>query len=601
VTFAHPQLLWLALLPLAFLAWDLLRRRQARTAPGGSKILRAQAGAHSLNLQGPSGESSPLQPRRPRLFLAFGLVFALCALARPQWGTAEEQVFDQSREIIIALDLSRSMLSTDVKPSRLERAKLLVRVLLDRLKGERVGLVVFSGTSFLQCPLSSDYEILRDFLPSLNPDFLPEGGTNYRALLQTSLDAFASTASADRFVIILSDGEALDSDWLPSVDELKTRKIRIIGLGVGTESGSMIDDGKGGFIKDERGAVVLSRLESKTLQQLASATQGAYRDASQWVDIASVLRETVEAGRQGRFLDKRASQAIERYQWALAPAVLLLLASLAFEFPVRVKPRQLIQPPLLAVLLFCLIAPLPCSALQAKPGPAPAPDGSPQTPLGHAVQRLSAKPALSAPDCADLARQTVSWGQGLKASGQQVSDGPIRDGLEAVDAGESLDPKAADWPGLRRQLEALREKQEKQDQEQKDKDQQEKQDQKDRQNQKQDSKQQDKSGDPKQDEQQKQQQEEQKKKDQERQNQQQQQKQDQQQRQQPEKEQPSKPDDMQQVGGRENKPAPERTDPSLALPLQKLEKVKNDDSPGRLFQLMEPDKKPTQPATKKNW
>ena len=152
------------------------------------KILRAEAGLTAVSLLGDS-QSRPAASRR-RVLLCAGLAFGIAGLARPQWGRLEEPVFDQSREIIIALDLSRSMLSPDVKPSRLERSKLLIQSLLDSLSGERVGLVVFSGTAFLQAPMSADYEILREFLPALGPDFLPEGGTNYRQLIDTALDAF---------------------------------------------------------------------------------------------------------------------------------------------------------------------------------------------------------------------------------------------------------------------------------------------------------------------------------------------------------------------------------------------------------------------------
>src|SRR5207244_3462348 len=135
-----------------------------------------------------------------------------------------------------------------------DRSKLLIQSLLERLEGERVGLVVFSGTAFLQSPLSADYEILREFLPSLGPDFLPEGGTNYQALLETSVQAFGGSNAADRFLIVLSDGEATDENWKSGVDELKKRGIRVIGLGIGTSAGAMIPDGSGGFVKDERGA-----------------------------------------------------------------------------------------------------------------------------------------------------------------------------------------------------------------------------------------------------------------------------------------------------------------------------------------------------------
>src|SRR5688500_7547072 len=115
------------------------------------------------------------------------------------------------------------MLTPDVRPSRLERAKLLIQSLLEKLAGERVGLVVFSGTAFLQSPLSADYEILREFLPALNPDFLPQGGSNYGAMLETSLQAFSTSTSADRYLIILSDGEATDEEWKAQMAELKKK------------------------------------------------------------------------------------------------------------------------------------------------------------------------------------------------------------------------------------------------------------------------------------------------------------------------------------------------------------------------------------------
>jgi Ca-activated chloride channel family protein len=240
MTFALPHLLWLILLPAALLVWEL-RRTRGRTATDHPKILRAEAGLRTVTLTGDA--SDPVRGARRRYLLCAGFALGIVALARPQWGKLDEPVFDQSREIVIALDLSRSMLTLDVKPSRLERSKLLIQSLLDHLKGERVGLVVFSGTAFLQSPISADYEILREFLPALSPEFLPEGGTNYHQLIDTSLEAFGSSSSADRFLIILSDGGATDDDWRDRIPDLAKKGIRMIALGVGTHSGAMIPDG----------------------------------------------------------------------------------------------------------------------------------------------------------------------------------------------------------------------------------------------------------------------------------------------------------------------------------------------------------------------
>ena len=456
MTFAWPHLLWLLAAPAGLLAWELVRIRRF----GGvahPKILRAEAGLGSVTLSGEPPAS--LVSSRRRLLLTSGIAFGVLALARPQWGRLDEPVFDQSREIVIALDLSRSMLTPDVKPSRLERAKLLVQSLLDRLHGERVGLVVFSGTAFLQSPISADYEILREFLPLLGPDFLPEGGTNYHELIDTAVDGFGGSSSADRYLIILSDGEATDDDWRDSIGELSKRGIRVIGLGVGTKAGGMIPDGAGGFMKDENGAVVLSKLESGTLRELAGATHGAYRDASEWVDLPQVLAATVEEGRRGRFVEHNTVRLVERYQWALAPALILLAASFWLEFPVRPKSRQMrlsgdperkpvptpIAAAAAAAALFLLSAGLGVADTTSDPASS----------LSKIVGRLSAQDRRSALDWSGFGRETVTWGQHLRSDEQQVPEGPVRDALAAVDIGSHLDPKASDWTRMRSELEAL--------------------------------------------------------------------------------------------------------------------------------------------------
>ena len=638
MTFAWPQLLWLLLVPAALAAWELTHRRRA-AANARPKILRAEAGAHSLTLSPFS--SAPAARTRPRFWLCCGLALAVVALARPQWGRLEEPVFDQSREILLAIDLSRSMLSTDVKPSRLERAKLLVQSLLEKLEGERVGLAVFSGTAFLQSPLSADYEILREFLPALGPDYLPEGGTNYRALIDTAIGAFGSSAAADRFLIILSDGEATEDEWKARTGDLKKKGIRVIGLGVGTAGGSMIPDGSGGFVKDERGAVVLSKLEPTTLQELARATDGVYRDASGWVDLAGLLKETVEAGRKGKFLEKNTVRLVERFQWPLALGLWCLLVSFCYEFPVRPRTRDIRldpkQPPGNAelqlgkspsqptakklaasttaaaafLLLSVFLLPLPGFAAATLSPPAAPPPPAEPPPLAKIVGRLATAETRTARDWAGLGRETVTWGSRLQSEQKPIDEGPVRDALAAVDLGAALDAKTTDWPKLRGELEALLKKDEEQKPDEK--------------------KDQDKNPqDQKQDDKDKKDQDQQQSKDQKKSDQNQQsddQKKSENQKQDESKDQPSKPEpgkdgesafgdmkkneqppppppgEMQKVGGApEKKDQPkESIDPALAIPLQKLDQLRNQDSPAQLFQLMEGDKKPAQKKTGKDW
>jgi Ca-activated chloride channel homolog len=626
IAFHWPQLLWLLLLPVGFAGWELSRRRRLAdtTHP---KILRAEAAPGFLTLV--SGASAISSGPRLRWRLWLGLALVVGALARPQWGRVEEQVFDQAREVLVAVDLSRSMLAPDVPPSRLERAKLLITSLLERLEGERVGLVVFAGTAFLQSPLSADYEILREFLPALGPDFLPEGGTNYTALLQTALDAFGTSTSADRFLIVLSDGESQTNDWEKLVGELRERNVKALCLGIGTTEGAMLPDGQGGFVKDERGAVVLSRLNNSTLEDLARRTGGVYRDASSWVDLAQLLQETVEAGRQGDFTEVSRIRRVERFQWLLAPALLVLLISFWREFPVHPRPRAIALTPgggaarssppanqtpatashlAAALLIMSALAVHGTHLVGAPPNPSPF-----AAPLNEVIGRLAAKGQISAPEYAEMANATITYGQRMMTAQQPAEAGAIADGLEAVAAGEKLDPRAADWAKLRAELEALKPpEQPEQDQQQSDQDQKPADDQKKQQEQQQ---QQNQSGQ-KQDQQDQSQSE---------------QSQDQQQsgepgqqsdaqndnqpgeEQQPEesesafgdmKDPPPSPSDNQppqpepsenqKVGGQSDRRNEAEQNPALIVPLQKLEQLKQQDSPAKLYQLMQdPNARPT--------
>ena len=622
MNFASPQLLWLLFLPVAWLVWELTHRRRA-VAQARPKILRAEAGPRSLEFA--VAGATRAKRSRPRVWLAAGLALAVLALARPQYGRIEEPVFDQAREILLAVDLSRSMLAPDVKPSRLARAKLLIESLLEKLAGERVGLVVFSGTAFLQSPLSADYEILREFLPALGPDFLPEGGSNYGALLEASLQAFSTTGSADRFLIVLSDGEATDEEWKSKIAELKKKGIRVLGLGVGTAGGAMIPDGTGQFVKDDRGAVVMSRLESGTLQELAQATGGSYRDASAWVDLAALVSETIEAGQKGKFVETNTVRFVERFQWPLALGLWCLLVSFYREFPVRPRTRDIRLAPedsglrkpengklatAAALLVFLSAFQFPVSGFSAEPAAPPPPSAS----LATVIGRLAGADQRSARDWADLGRETLAWGGRLQTEQQPVPEGPVRDALAAVDLGAKLDPKVTDWPKLREDLNALLKKPEDEKKDQ-DQNQQENEDQQ----QKQDQKQKDQKS-----EQQKKQKQDQK---------------DQKQKSSQDKNDPSQPQDQQE--NPDNKPPEEKepgesafgdmnkkeqpppppppstqkvggtpdrkedlrnpSDPSLAQPLQKLEQLRAQDSPAQLFQLMEGPRKPDAKKSGKNW
>ncbi len=456
MTFAHPHILWLLALPAALLlASSLLRARAKENLH--PKIPRAVAhpGHSSFVIS-----HSSFQRHRP-LAAAFALACLITALARPQGAVVSSPSVVLSRDVLVAVDVSRSMLADDVKASRLDRARLLVRNLADELHGERLGLLPFAGTAFLQSPLSADYEIFRTFLDELGPDMIPAGGSNFAALLQVADEAFGPASApaadappaADRFLVILSDGEAEDDAWRPLAKKLGERGVRVVALGLGTSAGATVPDGQGGLVKDSRGAAVLSRLQPATLQELSRLTDGAYRDASSWVDLPALLRETVARGRASENLSEGAARRAELFPWFLAPALLLAALALAREFPVtpRVSNKPLRPAPAALALATLLLAALH----EVRPAFAAARDADPLVAL---VQRLASEPSLSAADLARLAALTAEQGEAARSSAPgsaPVPEGALRDALAAVQAGESADPRAADWARLRQRLEAL--------------------------------------------------------------------------------------------------------------------------------------------------
>ena len=463
MTWAHPTAI--AVIPLALIMiWWLFHRARRGEVMARTNIKQLWANRHGL-LDAPSAH-------RRRLLrgacLAIGSIAALLALARPQWGEIAEPRYDVSREVMLALDLSRSMLADDVAPSRLARAKLLIDSLLDQLKGERVGLIVFSGTAFVQSPLSADYEVLRDLLSDLDPSYLPEGGTDYESMLRTATQAYSQQDDSDRYLVVLSDGEALDAHWQSLVPALRERGIHVIGLGIGTPQGALVPDGHGGLVKDERGAAVLSRLEPGTLRALAEQTGGTYRDAATWVDVAQLIDATVDQGRKGQFVEQRSVRLQDRYQWFLAAALLFFLLSYWLELPpsplARALPTRGRRPhpasaPAIAAALMALAAwhtPRLAWAAVSEAGNSASDTASQPNPLAATVAQLSAKAALDVGDYALLANETIHSVPLPGVSVQQARLGMLDDGLDAVARGEQLDAHAADWGALRRQLEQLK-------------------------------------------------------------------------------------------------------------------------------------------------
>lgn len=218
----------------------------------------------------------------------FSVVLALCcfalALARPQFGTHSELSKRYGIDLVIAIDASRSMLARDIKPSRIDRAKLELSDLLDKLKGDRVGLVVFAGDAFTQCPLTSDYAAAKLFLRAVDVGNMPVQGTDIARALEEAKDLLvnAERGAKARVIVLLTDGEeTMNGDVAAQVGVLREMGVKILAVGVGSTAGEPIPelDRRGNFVgykKDRAGNTVMSRLDEVGLSALAEQTDGAY-------------------------------------------------------------------------------------------------------------------------------------------------------------------------------------------------------------------------------------------------------------------------------------------------------------------------------------
>ena len=290
--------------------------------------------------------------RRRKLRFALvllGFALAVTALARPQWGYIYEDVKRKGLDLIFALDTSRSMLSNDVPPSRLQRVKLATQDLLNELQGDRVGLVAFAGRAFLQAPLTIDYSAAVEAINDIDTNTIPEGGTNISAAIDLAVQTFGKSAIGNRALIIFTDGEELSGDGVKTAKAAADAGVRIFTVGVGTPEGSLIPiTGEGGgnaFVKDSNGQVVKSKLDEKRLKEIAEATGGFYihlEDGPR--TMATLFNEGLAKMQAGEIDDRMSRRPIERYQWPLGAAMLALSASYLVRERKRarvISPRQI--------------------------------------------------------------------------------------------------------------------------------------------------------------------------------------------------------------------------------------------------------------------
>ncbi len=334
MTFGNPIWLW-ALLLLPVLAFFFARAEQR-----GAEKLQLFVAARLL----PQLAGTVNRARRIFRFVLLLLVLALIvvSLAQPRWGYAYDEVKRKGLDLLLAVDVSRSMLSNDVQPNRLERVKLATQDLINELQGDRIGLIAFAGRAFLQAPLTIDYSAAIDSINELDTKIIPEGGTNISAAIALATRTFGKAATGNRALIIFTDGEELSGDAMQTAKTAADAGVRIFTVGVGTPGGSLIpipsENGGTAFVKDAKGEVVKSKLDETRLREVAQAAEGFYLHLEGGPKTMKQLFTDGLGKMKVADINARLSRKpIERYEWPLAGAILLFALALLINDRQRAK------------------------------------------------------------------------------------------------------------------------------------------------------------------------------------------------------------------------------------------------------------------------
>ncbi len=331
--FAEPLsfLLFLGVFALAvFVFWAIARKKKLINLFGDLPLIMKNAPYISFARQ-----------RTKVVLLLLGLALVTVALARLQFGTHLEKLKREGIDIVVALDVSNSMLARDMKPSRLEKAKQEIRSIIDHLQGDRIGLVAFAGEAFVQSPLTLDYSAARFLLSAMDINSVSIQGTSLSAALEKSAAAFSRQEKQHKVLLLLTDGEDHEGGAVEMAEELRQQGVKIYTVGIGNPAGEPIpildESGRqAGFRKDRSGEVIMSRLDEETLQKMSLATGGKYYHATAGEIELEKIFEEISRMEKKELEGTLVTRYDDRYQWPLLLAILLI----AGEFFVPERKRR---------------------------------------------------------------------------------------------------------------------------------------------------------------------------------------------------------------------------------------------------------------------
>jgi Ca-activated chloride channel family protein len=347
--FAQPIWLLAGLAACTALVWQFRRfdqqQRVALTQFASARLLPKLASSISTS-----------RKLAKRVLFTLGVAFIFIALARPQVGFEFQETHRKGLEILFAVDTSKSMLAQDVKPDRLTRAKLAVTDLVTKLNGDGVGLIAFAGSSFLQCPVTLDYDAFRESLDALDVNVIPRGGTDIASAIHEAEAVFKTRTAADKILILITDGEDLGGEAITAAQSAAKDGVKIFTVGVGSATGELVpvpsENGGTDFAKDENGRPVKSHLDETTLKKIAETTGGMYQPlGAQGEGLTNIYERGLTSFTRRDLKAREARIPLEKFHWALLAALVCFIGELLIGNRRRTSIPQLRTATTVAALL----------------------------------------------------------------------------------------------------------------------------------------------------------------------------------------------------------------------------------------------------------
>lgn len=313
------QIFWLVPLMLVFF-WYVFRKKAQAIKRFGSPELMAKL----------TDGTSRRRQKIKVLAVIFAAAVLIIALTRPQIGTRLEEVKREGQDIIVAIDVSKSMLAEDISPSRLEKAKHEIAGIIDKLQGDRIGVIVFAGEAFVQCPLTLDYGAAKLLLSAVNPDLIPLPGTNIAQPIAKAIDTFEQKERKYKSLILITDGESHTGEFELYAEAAAREGIVIYTVGIGTPEGVPIPEfdeagNRTGYKKDSEGQTVVTKLDELTLEKIALATNGKYFNATPEEAELDKIYEAISSAEKKELGSMKFTQFEDRFQYFLALFIVILI------------------------------------------------------------------------------------------------------------------------------------------------------------------------------------------------------------------------------------------------------------------------------------